>query len=51
MLQLIIIAAVLVALSLLFLGVNIFIFGRKFPETEVGKNKDMIRTGIALSAM
>ena len=44
--QLIIIAAVLVALSLLFLGVNIFIFGRKFPETEVGKNKDMIRLGL-----
>jgi hypothetical protein len=22
------------------------VFGRKFPETEVGKNKDMIRLGL-----
>jgi hypothetical protein len=46
MLQLIIIASVIVSISLLFLGINIFVFGRKFPETEVGKNKNMIRLGL-----
>jgi hypothetical protein len=46
MLQLLLIVSVLVALSILMLGVNIFVFGRKFPETEVGKNKNMIRLGI-----
>jgi hypothetical protein len=46
MLKLIVIVAVIVAISLLLLGINIFIFGRKFPETEVGKNKNMIKLGI-----
>jgi hypothetical protein len=46
MLQLIIIASVIVALALLLLGINIFVFGRKFPETEVGKNRNMIRLGL-----
>ena len=46
MLQLIIIAGTLVALSMLLLGINIFVFGRKFPETEVGRNLNMIRLGL-----
>jgi hypothetical protein len=46
MLQLILIASALVAVALLLLGINIFVFGRKFPETEVGKNKNMIRLGL-----
>ena len=46
MLQLLIIVLALVALSILLLGINIFVFGRKFPETEVGKNKNMIRLGL-----
>jgi hypothetical protein len=46
MLQLLIIVSALVALSFLLLGINIFVFGRKFPETEVGKNKNMIRLGL-----
>ena len=46
MLQLIVIASTIVAISLLLLGINIFVFGRKFPETEVGKNKNMIRLGL-----
>lgn len=46
MLQLIIIVSALVGLSLLLLGINIFIFGRKFPETEVGKNRHMIQLAI-----
>jgi hypothetical protein len=46
MLQLIIIVSALVAISILLLGINIFVFGRNFPETEVGKNKNMIRLGL-----
>jgi hypothetical protein len=46
MFQIIVITAVIVALSVLLLGINIFILGRKFPETEVGKNKHMVSLGI-----
>ena len=46
MLQLLLIAIVIVALAVILLGINIFLFGRKFPETEVGKNKNMIRLGL-----
>ena len=46
MFQLLIIVSALVALSIMLLGINIFVFGRKFPETEVGKNKHMIRMGL-----
>lgn len=46
MIQLILIASVIVAIALLLLGINIFVFGKKFPETEVGKNKNMIRLGL-----
>jgi len=45
MLQILLIAIVIVALAVLLLGINILI-GRKFPETEVGKNKNMIRLGL-----
>jgi len=47
MLQLILIASALVALSLLLLGINIYVFGKKFPETEVGKNQNMRRLGLS----
>ena len=46
MLQLIIIASAIVAISLLLLGINIYVFGKKFPETEVGRNKNMMRLGL-----
>ncbi|MFO7370114.1 MAG: hypothetical protein R6X09_07595 [Bacteroidales bacterium] len=46
MLQVLLIAIAIVALAVLLLGINIFVFGRKFPETEVGKNKNMIRLGL-----
>jgi hypothetical protein len=46
MLQTIIIAAAIVAICLLLLGINIYVFGKKFPETEVGKNKHMIKMGL-----
>jgi hypothetical protein len=46
MLQLLLIVSALVGLSILMLGINIFVFGRNFPETEVGKNKNMIRLGL-----
>ncbi len=46
MLQILFITIIIVALAVLLLGINIFVFGRKFPETEVGQNKNMIRLGI-----
>lgn len=46
MLQLIVIAFVIVALALILLGLNIYVFGKKFPETEVGKNRNMMRLGL-----
>lgn len=46
MLSVLVIVLVVVALSVLMLGVNIFLFRRSFPETEVGKNKHMIRLGL-----
>lgn len=46
MLQVLLIAIVVVAAAILLLGINIFVFGRKFPETEVGRNKNMIRLGL-----
>jgi len=36
----------LVALAVLLLGINVFLFSRKFPETEVGRNEHMIRLGV-----
>lgn len=47
MLQLIIIASVIVAIALVLLGINIYVFGKKFPETEVGKNKNMMKLGLS----
>jgi hypothetical protein len=46
MLQLIIIVSVAVGFSILLLGIGIFVFGRQFPETEVGKNSNMIKLGL-----
>ncbi|MBN2482542.1 MAG: hypothetical protein JXB19_12440 [Bacteroidales bacterium] len=47
MIQLLAVVAVFVGLAFLMLGMNIFFFRRKFPETEVGKNKNMIRLGLS----
>jgi hypothetical protein len=46
MIELFPIVLLIVTLSLLLLGVNILILGRKFPETEVGRNRHMIRLGL-----
>lgn len=46
MLQLIIITGALVTVAILLIGINVFFFGRKFPETEVGRNPDMIKLGL-----
>jgi hypothetical protein len=46
MLQLIIISVTLVTVAILLIGINVFFFGRKFPETEVGRNPDMIKLGL-----
>lgn len=45
-LQLIITVSVVIAASVFLLGIGIFAFGRKFPETEVGKNKHMMKLGL-----
>lgn len=36
----------LVALAFLGLGVNVFLFKKPFPETEVSRNKEMHKRGI-----
>ncbi len=45
-LKLIGIAIVLIALVVIGLGFNIFFLKKKFPETEVGHNKEMRKRGI-----
>ena len=47
MIQTIIIATVIVGICLVLLGINIYIFGKKFPETEVGKNRHMMKLGLS----
>lgn len=45
--EIVLLAIVIVGISFLALGVNIFfVKGRNFPETEVGKNKVMRDMGI-----
>ncbi|MBN1158724.1 MAG: hypothetical protein JXA61_05035 [Bacteroidales bacterium] len=46
MIHLLAVAVVLVTLTFLMLGINIFFFRRAFPETEVGKNRNMNRLGL-----
>jgi hypothetical protein len=46
MYQLFVVTIGIVALSVMLIGINVFFFKRKFPETEIGRNKDMIRLGI-----
>ena len=46
MIQELAVVIALVAIAVFMLGINIFLFRRKFPETEVGRNKDMIRLGL-----
>ena len=46
MIKLLLIVVVLVAIAFILLGINIFLFRRKFPETEIGRNKDMIKLGL-----
>jgi hypothetical protein len=46
MLKLILIVAILVMISFLLLGINIFLFRKKFPETDIGRNKKMIQLGL-----
>ena len=43
------IAIVLIALVVIGLGVNIFFLKKKFPETEVGHNREMRKRGINCS--
>lgn len=46
MLKLLLIVTIIVALAFLLLGINVFLLKRKFPETEVGRNKDMMQLGL-----
>lgn len=47
MVKLLGIVVVVVALAFVLLGINIFLFRRKFPETEIGTNRHMKRMGLA----
>jgi len=46
LLKLIGIAIVLIAIVFIGLGFNIFFLKKKFPETEVGHNKEMRKLGL-----
>lgn len=46
MMKLWIVAVIVVALAFLMLGVNVLLFRKRFPETEVGKNKNMAKLGL-----
>jgi len=46
LLKLIDIVIILIALVVIGLGFNIFFLKKKFPETEVGHNKEMRKRGI-----
>ncbi|HEX2394216.1 MAG TPA: hypothetical protein VHI78_02660 [Bacteroidales bacterium] len=46
MIQFLFIVILITAISLLLLGINIYVFGKKFPETEVGKNRNIMRLGL-----
>jgi len=41
-----IIAFILVGIAFLGIGIGILFFNRKFPETEIGHNKEMRKLGI-----
>jgi len=45
--QLIIISIAIVTVSFMLLGINILFLKKKFPETEVGKNKNMMKIGLS----
>jgi hypothetical protein len=47
MVQVFLIALVFVGLAVIGLGVNIFFRKKKFPDTEVGHNKDMRALGLS----
>jgi len=47
MIKLLGIVVVVVALAFLLLGINVFLFRRKFPETEIGNNGQMKKLGLA----
>lgn len=47
MLHIFLIIVFLVGLAFIGLGFNIFFRKRKFPETEVGKNKNMKSLGLS----
>jgi len=46
MLRLVIIVLVIVILSFVFLGFNIFFRKKRFPETEIGRNREMRKLGL-----
>lgn len=47
MIKLLGIVVAVVALSFLLIGINVFLFRRKFPETEIGTNRHMKKLGLA----
>ncbi len=46
MLKVIILAAIVLAVAILFMAVFLFVKGREFPKTKIGHNKKMKEKGI-----
>ena len=44
--KLLVITLIVVAIAVFFLGIRIFLFGKKFPHTHIGGNKEMRKRGI-----
>ncbi len=44
--KILIATVIFVIISVLLLGINIFFFKKKFPETSVGHNRNMKKLGI-----
>jgi len=46
MLKVIVLAAIVLAIALLFMAVFLFVKGKEFPKTKIGHNKKMKEKGI-----
>lgn len=46
MVQVLLVSVVLIAMAIIGMGVNVFLRKRKFPNTHIGGNKEMVKRGI-----
>ena len=46
MIKVIILAAIILAIAILFMAVFLFVKGKEFPKTQIGHNKKMKEKGI-----